>query len=447
MANERVYLLCRFADLSGLYQSWIDKLGRPYEIIREGLTDWHVPEDAAIVISHMHYRWEEIHALRRIHEANRVPVLILADGILEYRNIFEHPELADGSVYQPIIGHKLACIGRGQARVVESWGNVGKCEVVGLPRLDSLLTASPVATNTPNEFRLLIATAKKPAFNDSQRQSVLESLRLLKERFERRPQVHGRTCIPVWRLTDGLDQELGVSVAGAERKPLHEAIRMSDAVITTPSTLYLESALLGKPTALLDFHNKPHFVPAAWMINSPRHVNAIIDELAAPPASRMLFQSTVLHDQLECTTPATPRLLTLIDRMIDAGRKSRETGRPIELPSRILDDPSQGFPVVETGFPLSELFPDNPVIGNSDLSALQLELNLAIKRLQELPDENAKLYRQLVKCRNAYSKMFRRNRSNRGRLFAAKSRLEIYRKKMGQIRERLRKNRKRKPDA
>ena len=50
-----------------------------------------------------------------------------------------HPDIVPGSIFQPVVGHKIACLGRSQARILESWGNVGKCEIVGAPRLDRLI--------------------------------------------------------------------------------------------------------------------------------------------------------------------------------------------------------------------------------------------------------------------------------------------------------------------
>ena len=137
----------------------MDDCSLPCSVVRDFAADWTPPPDAGIVITHMHYRWEELSALRKLTESNRVPVLVLADGVLEYRNTWEHPGIPQGCIFQPVCGHKLACVGRGQARVIESWGNPGRCEVVGMPRLDHLSTNAAPPVRTEGPFRLLIATA------------------------------------------------------------------------------------------------------------------------------------------------------------------------------------------------------------------------------------------------------------------------------------------------
>lgn len=99
MSKKKAYILCYFAGRSRLYSSWLATLPIPYEIVTANAAKWEVPDDAAIVISHMHCCRDEVSAPRRIAEQCRVPVLKLADGI------------------------------------VESLGNVRKCEVIGLERI------------------------------------------------------------------------------------------------------------------------------------------------------------------------------------------------------------------------------------------------------------------------------------------------------------------------
>lgn len=429
--NLRAYVLCRFADESPLYRSWMDRCSLPVTVVSENLHAWELPADAGIVITHMHYRHEELAKLREIQQRNQVPVLILSDGILEYRNTWEHPDLPDASIFQPLFGHKLACIGRGQARVVESWGNVGKCEVVGMPRFDGLAQeAVPVRRDGP--FRLLIATAKTPAFNEQQRQTVINALTHIRKRLEENSRVDGRVCEVTWRLTDGLDESIGLETADRNiadrnrrpREPLADVINRSDAVITTPSTLYLESILRQRPTAVLDFHNRPHYVPAAWTINAPIHFNWTLRELADPPGHKMLFQDSTLHDQLECDSSATDRMLQLIDAMVDCGRRSRAENRLLELPARILSDSRRGFSKVPASFDLRELYEDNEVFEKQDLQRLQIELNAAIERLGQMPAELVEKNELIVHLTSALE-------ATRARANRMQERVHTIRKRMG----------------
>jgi len=410
---DRAYILCHFADESPIYKPWLDQLPIPWEVVSGYTPNWHPPDDAAIVITHMHYSWEELSILRKLHDQfPQVPVLILSDGILEYRNTWEHPDLPEGSLFQPLFGHKLACIGKSQVRAVESWGNLGRCESVGLPRLDAVMASKPRKMSLKGifgkkklgkgKFRLLIATANTPAFDDEQRETVVNSLAHLKKIIDANTVINGRKVEVVWRLASGLDEEIGLPAPKKGKKPsLLSVIDKVDAVITTPSTLYLESVLKKRPTAILDFHNTPMYVASAWSISAPAHTRRTLLELESPPEPKMLFQESVLQDNLECRTPAVPRLIELITVMVEAGKTARTQDTELKLPYRILHDRERGFfPVLES-FELHRLFPKNEIFQYDDIRRMQIELEALTKRLDSAPVEIMRLRNQCL----SYSKL------------------------------------------
>ena len=326
-----------------------------------------------------------VDAVCRLAEQS-VPVLHVLDGILEWRNTWENPTFTLASepatpFLQPSLCHKIACLGRSQARILESWGNLGKCEVVGLPRLDHLVeNAGPFAEKNrdkpADEFRLLVVTARTPGFTPEQSATVERSLVDLKKWLDRHPTLAGRAVRATWRLTGELARRIGVDnqlgdVFGGE---LLDILPHFDAMITTPSTAQLEGMLAGLPVALLDYHNRPHYVEAAWNVTAETHLEQIVHELAEPPAERMLYQDTLLHDSLECRSPAAPRMVRLVDEMIRLGRECRASGRPLELPCCILTDLQDGHHWPESRFDYRELYPDHPVFGRPDQRELQMEV-------------------------------------------------------------------------
>jgi hypothetical protein len=388
LSKPTAYILDRFASRNSNYSSWLHECPVACEIVEQFPPAWTPPRDAGILITHMHYRWEEINTLRRVLEAGRVPILILADGVIEFRNTFINPTIPHGSIFQPVIGHKLACIGRGQARVVESWGNVGKCEIVGLPRFDDLLDRECIPVNEEGPFRLLVATATTPAFTATQREFVLKSLTDLRDRIRRNPWVNRRRLEVHWRLTDGLANELGIEEQNRQEPgsiSLESVIESSDAVITTPSTLYFESVMKRRPTAILDYGNHPQYFSPAWTISAPAHIAPVLDEMSNPTPAKMQFQRSVLHDQLECASAAKPRLFALINSMVESGNEAKRKGESLHFPTRILTDPQRGIQVVESEFDNSMLYPDGKYFYNENVLQLQSELSQAIHRLEQLP--------------------------------------------------------------
>ena len=415
--NLKVYLLCRYAKDNGLYANWIDAL--PYEtcIVEECASDWLPPDDCGLVVTHEHYRWEEINALRRIYEQQLVPILILADGVLEYRNTWDNPTIPSGSIYQPLMGHKIACIGSSSARLIEAWGNGGKVEVVGLPRLDELIGEQP---DLPIENNILITTATTPAFTDDQRQKVVESIRDLKAAFDEGLEFDGKPVSATWRLTDGLYAEIEMEDPGEDQPMLLDAIRNSRAVITTPSTIYLESALLDRPTAILDYSNSPAMAPSVWTIGSQANIQNVVSELLRPPAAKKWLQDFYLHDNLACQSPASARMVQLVDQMVLIGTEQRDNKKPIVLPERILD-----LETLQNSYDAGACYEDLNSSSDFQMKRLQLELSEAVHRLGTVPRELADKNIQITQLQAALDESRRRVADVRARLFKLRKILGI----------------------
>jgi hypothetical protein len=276
------------------------------------------------------------------------PTLLLIDGIIEWRSCWENHY--QPKVWKPILCHKASCIGRSQARVLSSWGNESKVEIVGLPRLDSLSGRTPHTRQTNEPFRLLVMTAKNPGFTSSQIDTTQRSLLALKEWLDRHGHIESTPLETVWRLTQDMAQRVGVKNAlqDVTGQDLATTLENVDAVITTPSTTMLEGMLQGVPVALLDFHNTPQLTPAAWTISSPEHFESVIPELIDPPTEKLLYQKYLLHEHLECSTPATPRLAELIEKMQQQAQECMQKQQPLAFPAQMLQaEKHSGANVVE----------------------------------------------------------------------------------------------------
>jgi hypothetical protein len=302
----------------------------------------------------------------------------MIDGILEWRFIWTSHDPGEASTpqYQPALSHKVACLGRSQARLLESWGNFGKCEVVGLPRLDTLLESQPRRRQPGAPTRLLITTARTPGFARDQVRTVERSLQDLKTWLDRARSMGRFDIEPVWRLTFELEGRLGVrnELSDDTGQELARMLADVDAMVTTPSTCLVEGMLQGIPVALLDYHNCPQYVPAAWSITAREHLDQVLPELVAPPTTHMLHQKMILHDTLECRTPALPRLIRLVEDMVHTARECRQAGRPLVFPGRILPDGQGGHHLWGEGLDAATLQTDQAVFDARDRTVLQKQI-------------------------------------------------------------------------
>ena len=325
----KILILIRNPNNSDLYGAWVNSLNAGVSFVTEFRFDWIPPPECSLVITHDTYRPESCSAILNCVNRN-VPVLILADGILEYRNSWLQAHSVESGVFNPILGHKLACIGSSQVRFLENLkGNYGKCENVGLPRLDNFKSKN-LKSNIPN---ILICSSKTPWFSDYDKKQVLQSFLDLKEityNFGKSNNVKFS-----WRISHHLASSIGVKSSFS--KSLTEDLQNATAVISMPSTLMLEAMYARKPVALLDYTYSPHYVQAAWTVSSREQLLPVLYELLNPPAPKIIFQTSVLTDSLQTKESSQLRMVRLVDKMVEIGDQFRSLRKPLLFPPRILD--------------------------------------------------------------------------------------------------------------
>lgn len=345
-----------------------------------------------------------------------VAILLIRDGILEWRMVWDRPCSQERPLSQMFLSDKVACLGNADARIMESWGNVGKCEIVGCSRFDDLIKSRRGLRSEPIQNRplkLLIMTAKTPGFTTDQIEITYKSLSDLNDFLKNRTDIE-----VIWRITQKLHRRLGVknTVKNVLSNELHDILKEVDAVITTPSTAMLESMLSGSPVALLDYHNCPHYVPAAWRITCKEQIESVLQDLKNVPLERMLYQEYCLNDALSCRTPALPRMIKLIEEMISTKKQHVSSGKEeLVFRYRILDIPEDHISWPSENIDLQKLYPHHPVFGKLDITEMQLKLNAAfgvIEALENQVDVLAKRlhlipgYNLAVKMRKLFKQKF-----------------------------------------
>lgn len=322
----------------------------------------------------------------------KIPSLVLQDGCLEWRCLYGNPLYGAGSgppLHQPVLADKIACIGYQSAYQIAAWGNPDKVEVTGMPRLDDLLNRPAPPIQVPGK-RILIMTAKKPWFYPEQKELIVQALNDLKEFFQEHD-----ACETVWRVTKNLEHEIGVENTLQELSTLElsEVLRNVDAVITTPSTAVLESMLLKRPVAVLDYHNVPRFVPTAWTISCRSHILSVVKELMHPPFRKIAFQDDCLRFCLRCDGPAATRVADLIKKMIEFSEKLKDSASGYKFPPKLINSKIE-YPQSEP-LALDRLYPDQPLFAETNLQDLQV-------RYARLFRENTNLKEEVEKNKLAF---------------------------------------------
>ncbi|MDB4766212.1 hypothetical protein OAG71_00845 [bacterium] len=311
-----------------------------------------------------------------------VATIYMIDGILEWRNAWENStdEVACPYVMRPVLSHKVACIGENQARVLNGWGNAEKTEIIGVPRFDRYVEhASPQTMGKKAErFRLLVMTAKTPAFTDDQWATVRQSIADVKAYADQ----HSDSVEVIWRLTGGLDSEFGLegSASDLTGSQLCDQLNQVDAVISTPSTAVVESMLAGKPTALLNYYDCPSYLNLAWTISHAKQLDSVVDQLKDPAPRKMHFQDQQLQQMLYRESSASERLIRLVRTMQEVAAEHVFKGIPLDFEPNLLPQP-QLSPVT---FNSQAMFPEAMEFAESNLNETQAQLAHARRHADHL---------------------------------------------------------------
>ena len=319
----------------------------------------------------------------------------MIDGILEWRNAWVNrdDEPACPFTMRPVLCDKVACIGASQFRILQSWGNAGKVEIVGIPRLEKISSLKKRQRNDGEPFRLMVATAKCPSYTEQDRENLRRCLTDIRDFTSRTNDIE-----VVWRLTAGWDKKLGIenSLSSIDGSELAEQLPTVDAVVTTPSTTALESMLLGLPTAIVDYNNCPSYCQSAWRITAANQIENQINELRSPSEDKMLFQRQALADSLYLESSATQRLADLIQKMQEH-LQSDET----KFAERLL--PAVGDSIV--AFDSAALFERYSEFQISDATRLQTELAHAKREIEHLNAELAQLQSELGEAHRIFEEI------------------------------------------
>lgn len=373
------------------------------------------PGDLAIFYSEHFDRFRECCTeLKR----NNIATLYLIDGILEWRNAWVNlpGEIACPYTMRPILSHKAACIGESQAHVLNQWGNSGKTEVVGIPRLDSA-PVQPIPLRADREFRILVMTAKTPGFTPTQISTVKRSLQDLKQWANENAKIILKDPFApteplvtklVWRLTGGLENELGVTneLNDLTGKELTELLPHVDAVVTTASTAMLESMRMGIPTALLDYHNCPRYVNAGWTISAPEQISSTVMQLAQPTPEHLFYQQTQLRDALLNVPNATDRLVELVEQMLNIA--GRQVAPSPKLAENSLSFPDAILNPAETAalrFSHQKLYPDVPEFQQDQQVETQVQLAHSRREISRLQLEQSQLRAELNEAHQIFEQI------------------------------------------
>ena len=266
------------ADQPGI--DWVGVVAPPWEESLPGKVD-------ALIVS-CEYFWVNRLAIAACQRLG-VPTCHVLDGILEWRNLFENPRTTvaetGAPLYRPLISDHTFAMGEIQRLTLQWLGN-DNVHAFGLPRFDALPVKPCRVGPIEGRPKVLIATANTPWFSEEQKNRFCEEFGRLVDLL--RP----RSDLAIeWRVTEPVAVEFGLK--NSTQQPSTVALQSVTALITTPSSLVIESMRLGVPTLVFDPYACPILNPSAWQATSASTVLQLLPSLLAPDAERAGLQNTL----------------------------------------------------------------------------------------------------------------------------------------------------------
>jgi len=320
-----------------------------------------------------------------------LPTLHIVDGLLKWGTAWSYmetniksnlPEFSGLPQYQPVLSHKIGCLGPAQARILSSWGQFHKVEVTGNPRMDAyvdyrLKSLNRLGINQSAKrkpARLLILVANKPAYTESgmerARKAYLDLNEFLKQAVE------NYNLSITWRGGPRSPDVMPLEMVGSidEGKcSLFQALENADFVISSPSTAVLEAMSMEIPACILDYSGSPELLHAAWVIRSKEFIADELESLFTTDVRRMQLQRYLVHDQIRVDSSSSARISQLMLDMISIAERSRSAGINLAFPASMVagHDYSSQTPY---HYAPERLFESYPLFSLSELADLNREL-------------------------------------------------------------------------
>ena len=285
-----------------------------------------------------------------------IPVVLQMDGVLEYANTFLNPRAGRG-VFMPAPADVVLASGPHDRAILNALGN--RALATGLPRLHKFSDRLESFETEHEPSGLLVATANQPSHTPGGLARLMESLRHIKVESDRQ-------AIAVrWRVSADIAQYLGVA---QDRDDLVVSLSNVKAVMTSASTIAVESMLASKPTAIIHPHPWPLWIPCAWMyqedlahgiqedraamdalMGSDIDANRVANESISSIADGCVqHRTSVVGDLIDSVLAPDAQLLSMQQRVVcQCTRKDSpaRVARVIEYISRLgtssSDEPSQ----------------------------------------------------------------------------------------------------------
>jgi hypothetical protein len=223
-----------------------------------------------------------------------VKSLLLADGIIEWSNLFNNKDFLDKNLklFHPILHDYFFCVGKQEAFYFNSLGQKTHNYIPTRMKNTESSKSNMNKTNksNPGTYDFLLTTANTPYHNDAEKNILLKVFKqIIKE-------LDNMQCSYAFRISNEfLIKELKISKSDNFIEGKFDYIFNNfKCLITTPSSIIFSAMECIKPVAQIIYRDTPLFLQSGWMITS-LNIDTTIKSMLNNEKERMNFQSYQLE--------------------------------------------------------------------------------------------------------------------------------------------------------
>ncbi|ASI89244.1 hypothetical protein [Vibrio mediterranei] len=247
----------------------------------------------------------------------------LQDGVFDFSNSFNNPFFFNKSykLHFPAINDVILCFGKKEASYIAGFNKRTVVKTYIPEFVKRTMKLADDFNNPEPEYDVMLTTANTAYFDESEfkllvnyLESVIDSL--LSSGY--------KICIRIFdnQLLNALSLE---DIDNLKEGSFVEAAANVKSVITTPSTLAVESMILGLPTATLIYRDMPITTQTGWMLYNPAIVCSVVESMLNNNRERLSIQRVLLENYLEPEVKdATVKTLTRLSQLSDQSKTGRE---------------------------------------------------------------------------------------------------------------------------
>lgn len=255
--------------------------------------DWNDRDlDNSILITTAPYELESIKSSLRAKIS-----IGIQDGVFDFANSFYHP-FFNNKKYKlnfPSVNNVVLCFGKKEAIFIESLNSNNLMVKTYIPSyIKNTLKSADEFSNEDAIYDVMITTANTAYFSDEE----FDKLTLcLKRTTENLLSAGYRVCFRIFdkRIINALHFE---DIENINSGGFLNAAAKTKCIFTTPSTLAVESMILGIPTATFIYRDTPLTTQTGWLVYDPSLAVNIVDSMLSNDNERFMIQKALVDNYL-----------------------------------------------------------------------------------------------------------------------------------------------------